>query len=268
MIHVVLGVDLVRDVHALVLHHVLAVVHHELVVRGERASYGSTRVNLLHHGNLTGEVTVAAHTVACEVLDGEAALAPRKAIAADGLRHAAHVPCLVRQARLIWHLVLCQVLVDHPRVTTIATRWRTFSVWGRNTVRESLPSEHHVRELAATHDLDPVVECGCRAVDPASAAILWDVLIPVSSSEVQAVHVAPIEGLGQSSLGHQLLRRHGAREHRPGQPWPRTLVTVVSGGHTDDRADQSNNPCQGHHRCRTQSPLPRETLVRTHPWCL
>ena len=37
-----------------------------------------------------------------------------------------------------------QVLVDHPRVTAIAARWRQAFVGRRHALHQNLPRQHHV----------------------------------------------------------------------------------------------------------------------------
>mmetsp|Transcript_76933 Transcript_76933/g.243104 ORF Transcript_76933/g.243104 Transcript_76933/m.243104 type:complete len:330 (+) Transcript_76933:461-1450(+) len=244
VVDLVLGEDLVRDVHPFVLLHILAVVEHELIVRGERACDGPASVDLLHHRDLSGQVAIRADPVPGPILHREAALLPGVAIAAHGVRRAAHIPRLIRHAGLVRHLVLRQVPVDHPGIAALATgRWA--AVRRGHAVGDDLPPEHHVGEPAPAHDLDAVVERGRRGVDPAGAAVDRDVLIPVGRDQVPAVGVPPVKVLGQVHLGHELLGARGSRDRRTGQPALRAVVAVV---HSGGRSRQGQQPDEGRSR--------------------
>mmetsp|Transcript_57238 Transcript_57238/g.167517 ORF Transcript_57238/g.167517 Transcript_57238/m.167517 type:complete len:392 (-) Transcript_57238:196-1371(-) len=201
VVDLVLREDLVGDVHSVVQLHIRAVVEHERFVCGERTCYGPASVDLLHHRNFAGKVAVGAYPIAGPILHCEAPLGSREAVAADCILRATHVRCLVRHARLVRHLVLLHVLVDHPRVTAVAARRRS-TVCSGYAIVDYLAPKHHIWKFSTTHNLDPIVERRGCAMDPASPTVYWDVLVPVGSDQVSAIDAAPVKLLWQSNFSN------------------------------------------------------------------
>mmetsp|Transcript_65798 Transcript_65798/g.169360 ORF Transcript_65798/g.169360 Transcript_65798/m.169360 type:complete len:243 (+) Transcript_65798:620-1348(+) len=230
MVNVSHGQVLVDREHTLVLLRNLAIVIHELVGRRERARDGATGLDLLHHGHLAADVAILAHAE-LRVARDSPARAIGKAVAANCVGLAAHVLGLVGQARVIRHRVRVQVLVDHDGVAAVAAGRRVLpstGVW--DAVVDGLATEAHVRELRLPCDLDAVVERGQGAMDPASTAVLGDVLVPGAGHVANTVDVTPVEGLGQVLLGNQLLARRAGDHMLAWQPLLGAPVAVEDQG--------------------------------------
>mmetsp|Transcript_50264 Transcript_50264/g.145766 ORF Transcript_50264/g.145766 Transcript_50264/m.145766 type:complete len:313 (+) Transcript_50264:274-1212(+) len=147
---------------------VICVVLDKLWGRHEGAGYGAPRVDLLHHGRLSGHLAVIAHAVANERrlapagpgLEGVVGVRRHdaEAIPADVEWCALLVEGGIREAGFVRHLVLMHELVDHDGIAAVASRRRAGPRGIRDAVHQRLSREDHIRKTGPAHDLDPVVQ--------------------------------------------------------------------------------------------------------------
>mmetsp|Transcript_66641 Transcript_66641/g.146068 ORF Transcript_66641/g.146068 Transcript_66641/m.146068 type:complete len:320 (+) Transcript_66641:297-1256(+) len=245
VVHLVRCVFLRGAVNTFVLEEDLAHVHHELVISGKRARDRSSRVDLFHHGNLAREVPIGADAISSPGVNGPAAV-PGEAVATLVHLVAFHVPGLVGHTCLVWHVIVHQVLVDHPRVTAIAARWRQALVGRRHAVHQNLPRQHHVWKFPTSHHFDAIIQRSGGTVDPTRAAVLGDVLIHITGHQIHTVHISPVKVLRQVFGFHQLVRCHLTGRRLPREQVLGAFVAMVTS-------------CQGEQRAKTQGhqPSPR-----------
>ena len=191
-------------------------LEHKLFIRGQRAHDRAACENLLLHRLLARHAPVLGDAVPYVGGHGPAVLANDvrawQAVAASAHVIAHAILGFVRLARLIGNAFVFHVVMNQKRVAAVAA-WRCFAlVVRRNTVDDHLTREHDVRKGGFACHFYPIVERCERAMDPASSAILWNVLVDVGRHVRDTVNIAPVEAGGDVFVGERVLGPHPRHE--------------------------------------------------------
>ena len=228
VINVICCIRLVGNKHPIIFWSDLAVVHHERGICCKRAGNGPSGINFFHHCHLARQVAIRTHTIPCPRVDWPAAML-RQAVATLVSRSTLHVSGLIRHTGFIWDIVLKQIFVNHPGVSSIAS-WRgsTRIVWSWHTIHQDLPGKHDIRELRFPHDLNPVVQSSCCPVYPAGSTVLRDVLVHIAGHKVASANAPPIKRFRQVVFGDQGVCRDQADGSSSRKPRTRAPVAMIT----------------------------------------